>query len=67
MLLGAGILGGIGFTMALFIGGLAFEDTGRLDAAKVGVLGASLVTGVVGWLLLRGATRAGPSAAAPEP
>jgi Na+:H+ antiporter, NhaA family len=53
MLLGAGVLGGIGFTMALFIGGLAFDDAGRLDAAKIGVLGASLLTGVVGWLLLR--------------
>lgn len=62
MLLGAGILGGIGFTMALFIGGLAFEDAGRLDAAKVGVLGASLLTGVVGWLVLRAAGGARPDA-----
>jgi Na+:H+ antiporter, NhaA family len=53
MLFGAGILGGIGFTMALFIGGLAFEDAGRLDAAKIGVLAASLLTGVAGWLILR--------------
>jgi NhaA family Na+:H+ antiporter len=57
MVLGAGILGGIGFTMALFIGGLAFDDASRLDAAKIGVLAASLVSGVAGWLLLRGASR----------
>jgi NhaA family Na+:H+ antiporter len=62
MLLGAGILGGIGFTMALFIGGLAFTDAARLDAAKIGVLAASLLTGVTGWLLLRGALGRGASA-----
>lgn len=54
MLIGAGVLGGIGFTMALFIAGLAFSDAALLDAAKLGVLAASLVAGVVGWLLLRG-------------
>jgi NhaA family Na+:H+ antiporter len=58
MLLGAGILGGIGFTMALFIAGLAFPDAALLDAAKVGVLVASTVSGVIGWLLLRSAPRA---------
>jgi Na+:H+ antiporter, NhaA family len=52
-LAGAGVLGGIGFTMALFIAGLAFPDPRLLDTAKVGVLGASLVAGVAGWLYLR--------------
>ena len=52
-LAGAGVLGGIGFTMALFIAGLAFPDRLLLDAAKVGVLGASVIAGVVGWLYLR--------------
>jgi NhaA family Na+:H+ antiporter len=67
MVLGAGILGGIGFTMALFIGGLAFESAELLDAAKIGVLAASLLTGVAGWLLLRGAiaTRPAPEEAVP--
>ena len=57
MLAGAGILGGVGFTMALFIAGLAFTDAALLDAAKVGVLTGSAVTGVAGYLLLRSATR----------
>ena len=46
--LGAGgILAGIGFTMALFIAGLALEGA-LLDAAKVGILGASAVAAVIG-------------------
>jgi NhaA family Na+:H+ antiporter len=49
---GAGLLAGIGFTMALFIAGLALSGP-LLDAAKVGILGASLVAGVVGFSLLR--------------
>ena len=51
------VLGGIGFTMALFIAGLAFPAgsplAGLLDAAKVGILAASLLTSVAGALLLR--------------
>jgi NhaA family Na+:H+ antiporter len=63
MLVGAGVLGGIGFTMALFIAGLAFADAAMLDAAKMGVIAASTVTGVGGWLLLRTPGRASaPSA-----
>jgi NhaA family Na+:H+ antiporter len=57
MLAGAGVLGGIGFTMALFIAGLAFTDAALLDAAKVGILAASTATGLAGWLLLRRASR----------
>jgi NhaA family Na+:H+ antiporter len=52
--IGLGCLGGIGFTMSLFITGLAFGSTGDLpDAAKLGILGGSLVAGVTGWLILR--------------
>ncbi len=47
MLLGGGLLAGIGFTMALFISGLALEGE-SLQAAKAGVLGASLLSGVSG-------------------
>ena len=51
---GAGLLGGIGFTMALFIASLAFASApGLLVAAKLGILGASLVAGLGGWLVLR--------------
>jgi NhaA family Na+:H+ antiporter len=47
-----GFLGGIGFTMALFIAMLAFGESPALDQAKVGVLSAS-VCAVIGYLLLR--------------
>jgi NhaA family Na+:H+ antiporter len=50
---GAAWLGGIGFTMALFIAELAFGDAQALDAAKLGILAASLVAGVGGFLVLR--------------
>ena len=56
MLHGAAWLGGIGFTMALFISGLAFAGSALQDAAKLGILGASVLTGIVGWVLLRRAT-----------
>jgi NhaA family Na+:H+ antiporter len=46
-------LAGIGFTMSLFIAGLAFGDEALLLAAKVGILGGSLVAGLVGAVLLR--------------
>ena len=50
---GVSWLGGIGFTMSLFIAGLAFSDQSLLDSAKVGILGASLIAGVAGWLMLK--------------
>lgn len=50
-LAGGGVLAGIGFTMALFIAGLAF-DGAPLDAAKIGVLAASAFCAVVGMLML---------------
>lgn len=49
---GAAWLAGIGFTMSLFIAGLAFPDGHALAAAKIGVLGGSLVAAVVGLLIL---------------
>ncbi len=49
---GVGVLCGIGFTMSLFIGGLAFEDPGFLRASKIGILGASAVAGILGAALL---------------
>ncbi len=50
---GAGWLGGIGFTMSLFIAGLAFGEGALLDVAKFGVIAASAVAGLTGYLLLR--------------
>jgi NhaA family Na+:H+ antiporter len=59
MMLGAGCLGGIGFTMSLFIASLAFGSGALLDVAKLGVIAASVVSGVTGYTLLRiGAGRA---------
>lgn len=52
-LYGVGWLAGIGFTMALFVGSLAFGAGPLLDAAKVGILAASLVAGLVGWAIIR--------------
>ncbi len=49
---GAGWLAGIGFTMSLFISDLAFEDADLVDAAKLGILVASVIAGVVGWTIL---------------
>jgi NhaA family Na+:H+ antiporter len=58
-ILGVGMLGGIGFTMSIFVSGLAFGNNGLLDAAKVAVFLASLTSGVLGWVFLRAITREG--------
>lgn len=51
---GAGMLGGIGFTMSIFIANLAFAgDAGAVDAAKMAILAGSLCAGLLGWLWLR--------------
>jgi NhaA family Na+:H+ antiporter len=54
-LLGASLLGGLGFTMALFIAGLAFPDLNTLGGAKLGILIGSVLAGAGGYLILRGA------------
>lgn len=55
---GAAWLGGIGFTMSIFIADLAFADDARLALAKLGVLVASAIAGVGGYVVLRRVTRA---------
>lgn len=50
---GVGLLGGVGFTMSLFVSELAFDAETLLNAAKLGILVASLTAGVCGYLLLR--------------
>jgi NhaA family Na+:H+ antiporter len=53
---GAALLCGIGFTMSLFIGALAFPETpADIDAAKVGTLAGSILSAIVGFLVLRSA------------
>ncbi len=49
-------LGGIGFTMSIFIASLAFPGGALQDVAKVGIFSASLLAGVIGWILVRRAT-----------
>jgi NhaA family Na+:H+ antiporter len=51
-LCGAGALGGIGFTMSLFIAGVAFSDPADYAAAKIAIFLASLIAGGVGMIIL---------------
>lgn len=53
-IIGAGFMGGIGFTMSIFISELAFEWDGEvIIVAKMGILVASLIAGTLGYLWLR--------------
>ncbi|UCH64876.1 MAG: Na+/H+ antiporter NhaA [Ignavibacterium sp.] len=49
----AGMLAGIGFTMSLFIAGLAFTEETLIDLSKIGILCGSLMSGVLGYVLLK--------------
>jgi NhaA family Na+:H+ antiporter len=60
---GGGALGGIGFTMSLFVAGLAFDDPAHLIAAKVGILVGSTASAVLGVVLL---IAIGPTAVTPS-
>lgn len=48
-----GVLGGVGFTMSLFITNLSFDNQSFIDASKIGILIGSLVAGVAGYFLLK--------------
>ena len=50
---GAALLAGIGFTMSLFIGTLAFSGAEQAASVRVGVLSGSLLSGIAGFLVLR--------------
>jgi NhaA family Na+:H+ antiporter len=51
-LVAAGAVAGMGFTVSLFVAGLSYHGV-RLDDAKVAILGASVISGIVGFALLR--------------
>jgi len=51
-MVGAAILGGVGFTMAILVAGLAFDDAVMTVEAKAAILAASLVAGLIGFLVL---------------
>ncbi len=55
-LLGVGMLGGIGFTMSLFIGTLAFSDAAHAAELRLGVLAGSLLSATAGLLMLTAAS-----------
>ncbi len=58
MLYGVGILTGIGFTMSLFVGNLAFmENTQYIDGVKLGVLSGSLLSTLAGYFLILSITK----------
>jgi NhaA family Na+:H+ antiporter len=54
---GAAWLGGIGFTMSLFVAALAFGQSSLLEISKLGILTGSLIAGLGGWTFLQWATR----------
>lgn len=62
MMYGVSLLCGIGFTMSLFIGGLAFDDQAHATAVRLGVLCGSFASGIFGYLLLRWALTKKPVA-----
>jgi NhaA family Na+:H+ antiporter len=66
---GAAILCGVGFTMSLFIGSLAFGagDRTALFDERLGILAGSILSGVVGWAVTRRGLAGAPPAPAPAP
>lgn len=50
---GLACLSGIGFTMSLFIGGLSFDTVAYLEFSKIGIIVGSLISGILGYTILR--------------
>lgn len=63
-LYGVALLAGVGFTMSLFIGSLAFDHSDQQNAVRTGVLLGSLASGIAGYLVLRFLAAGSPSAVA---
>ena len=63
MFYGVSLLTGVGFTMSLFIGGLAFDDAANITMVKLGVLAGSLLSGLGGYGVLRWALSRAPATA----
>ncbi len=51
-MIGAAILGGVGFTMAIFVANLAYSDPSLVASAKIGILASSLTAGILGFIVL---------------
>ena len=56
-LAGVSFLGGLGFTMSLFINSLAYTDEALIDSAKMGILFGSLIAGTLGYIFIRLTTK----------
>ncbi len=69
-LFGVAVLGGIGFTMSLFIGSLAFECTGdpclNMTDERIGILLGSLLSGLTGYLVLKSQIKESSVTSGPE-
>jgi Na+:H+ antiporter, NhaA family len=52
-IIGAGFLGGIGFTMSIFITLLAFKDVTLIEQSKIAIMAGSLLSGLIGFVILR--------------
>ena len=60
-MLGSALLGGVGFTMVIFIANLAFSDPAIISYAKTAIILASLICGLLGFLVLRRVTNTASS------
>jgi NhaA family Na+:H+ antiporter len=60
MIIGVSFLGGLGFTMALFISGLAYSDPILIDGSKTGILIGSLASGIIGYFILKQSIKKSP-------
>jgi len=67
--LGVGLLAGVGFTVALFVNELAFDEEILISDGKMGILAGSIISAIIGYVMLVIVTRkpAGPSEAAEQP